>query len=95
MGAADRFLEDAGEENFVCGGAVDFVGWEGHGGELGVDGEEAVEGAVREGGYYFGGDVDVDSVSDQWNPMVLYSITLSYLAARDSSKELERIPTEN
>jgi len=62
LGAANGFLEDAGEENFVCGGPVDFVRWECHGGEFGGDGEEAVEGAVGEGGYYFGGDVDVDSV---------------------------------
>jgi hypothetical protein len=43
-------------------GPVGLEDWGGHGGELGGYGKEAVEGAVREGLGYAGGDVCVYSV---------------------------------
>lgn len=60
-GAADGFFEEAGEEDFGFGGAVDFEGGGGHGAKLGGDGEDAVEGAVGVGDGYFGGGFGEDS----------------------------------
>lgn len=48
-GAADRLFEEAGDKDFCLGRAVDFEGGGGHGGELGCDVEDAVEGAVGVG----------------------------------------------
>lgn len=42
---------------------ADFEGGGGHGGELGVDGEDAVEFSIGEGGGYGSGDASEDSGS--------------------------------
>ena len=56
-GATEGFLEEAGEEEFCFRGPLRFEMWGGHGAEFCGDGEEAVEGAVGEGGCHFGGDL--------------------------------------
>lgn len=60
-GAADRLLEQAGEEDLGLGWAVDFEGGSCHGAQLGGDGEDALEGSVCVRDGHFSGDFDEDS----------------------------------